>query len=383
MLTTISITGFRTFEHWTGSNLGRINLVVGANGAGKTSFLEAVRLLGARGHPVALLMSAIERGEYDVDEGDDGSKERVAALWYAFRGRAVDPAATIVIDADDTAGHRHLVSAEIFDAALQDREAIALSYSSAPDAESPAGFEARGMFPDWAMRVHLDSSQTAAIEVPLAWSRGAARRLHLTEPPARGRLQSVGRMLPVFLRSNSLDNATLARLWDDVAATPAKEALIASIQRLEPAVRDIDLRSDRDLPFRSRVALRLSNGEERRAPIGSMGEGVTWLFSLALAAAATPSNLLLVDNIDAGLHHRVMDDMWTMVVAAARRRNLQVFATTHSVDCITALRRACERDEARGEDVRVVSLTRGGEIGITFTANELATAIEGEVELRG
>src|SRR4051812_5683801 len=107
MLTTISITGFRTFERVTVSNLGRINVLVGENGAGKTSFLEAVRLLGAHGHPIALLASAIERGEYDVDEDDDGSKERVAALWFSFRGRTADKAASFAIDAEDTASHHH------------------------------------------------------------------------------------------------------------------------------------------------------------------------------------------------------------------------------------------------------------------------------------
>ena len=67
----------------------------------------------------------------------------------------------------------------------------------------------------------------------------------------------------------------------------------------------------------------------------------------------------------------------------ARRRDLQVFATTHSIDCLTALRRACEREEKRGDDVRVVRLVKGGRAAITFTAQELATAIEGEVEVRG
>ncbi|WP_437672568.1 AAA family ATPase [Sorangium sp. So ce131] len=382
MLTTISMTGFRTFEHVEFSNLGRINLLVGENGAGKTSFLEAVRLLGTRGHPAALLASAIERGEYDVYEDDAGSKERVALLHFAFLGRKVDQMATFAIDAEDTSGHRQRVSTQVFDAAPRDPEAPVFFDPSVPDPESPAGFETRGMFPEWAMRVYLGPDQKSKIEVPLAWSRGTAHRLGLTEPPPGALLRSAAR-LPVFLRSNSLDDAILARLWDDVAATPNKETVIRSLQRIEPSVRDIDLRSDRDLPFRSRVALRLSNGKESRAPIGSLGEGVTWLFALALGAAATPYNLLLVDDIDAGLHHSVMDDMWTMVIDAARERKLQVFATTHSIDCLTALRRACERDGLRGQDVRVVRLIRGGEVGITFTADELATAIEGEVEVRG
>ena len=91
----------------------------------------------------------------------------------------------------------------------------------------------------------------------------------------------------------------------------------------------------------------------------------------------------LVDDIDAGLHHRVMAHMWAMVIDTARRRDLQVFATTHSIDCITALRRACIDAPERASEIRVVRLVKGGGSGITFTADELDTAIEGEVEVRG
>jgi hypothetical protein len=170
-------------------------------------------------------------------------------------------------------GASHRVRAEVFDAAPRDPEAPVFINPAVEDPESPTGLATRGVFPDWAMRVHLDSPRKRIMELPVAWSRGAARRLRLAEPPSGARRDAGG--LPVFLRSNSLDDAILARLWDEVVATPAKEAVIASLKQLEPSVRDIDLRSDRDLPFRSRVAVRLSNGEENRAPIGSLGEGVT------------------------------------------------------------------------------------------------------------
>lgn len=235
------------------------------------------------------------------------------------------------------------------------------------------------MFPEWGVRLGLDEG-SARIDVPLHWSRGSAHRLRLMAPrwDARARAE-----IPVFLRANDVDDTVLGQLWDRVAATPDKDAVIAALQRLEPHIRDIDLRSEPRLPFRSRVAVRIENGASSSAPIGSFGEGVAWLFALALGAAATPNKLLLVDDIDAGLHHRVMAHMWAMVIDTARRRGLQVFATTHSIDCIAALRRACIDAPERASEIRVVRLVKGGPAGITFTADELDTAIEGEVEVRG
>lgn len=240
-----------------------------------------------------------------------------------------------------------------------------------------------GLPPAWALRLQVDGGRGGPpLELPLSWSADSAQRQQMMLPPV-GKRQRLLARLPVLLRANGLDDALLARLWDEVLAISAKDRVIAALQRLEPSIHDLDLRSDTTLPFRSRVSLRLANGHQTRAPIGSLGEGVTWLFALALALAATPGRLLLVDDIDAGLHHRAMDSLWDLVLATARARDVQVFATTHSIDCLHALRRACGTDAQHGDDVRVVRLAKDQTKGITFTADELATAIDGEIEVRG
>jgi hypothetical protein len=376
MLTSITVDGFRSFEHVAVSNLGRINLLVGENCAGKTSLLEAIRLFGAGGHPSALLASALDRGEYDIEERDEGPAERMIALRFAFFGRMVHEGGRFVIDGCDASGQHRIISANIVDVGWRDPEAPVIVDSKSME-DPDTGFRGRSLFPEWAVRIVKGPDRKDSIEIPINWSASRARQLSLPEPRSSSRL-------PVLLKANSLDDAILSRLWDKVAATPAKQQVVAALRGLERFIQDIDLRADREMPFRSRVVVRLSDDDESAVPIGSLGEGITWIFALALGAAATPSNLLLVDDIDAGLHHRVMDGMWKMVLTTARRRNLQVFATTHSIDCLTALKRICAQDETAGNDVRVVRLVKGGPTtGITFTAAELATAIEGEVEVRG
>jgi len=375
MFTSASMSGFRCFEDLSVTDLGRVNLVVGENGAGKSSFLEGMRLLRAGGNPMTLLASALARGEYDSEEDEAGKPERVAVLRFAFHGRRSEKGARFRIEGRGPEGADRIVTGEVVDLADVDPEAPRRGVASSGSGEA----EWQGMFPELAVRLRLDEG-SASIDVPLHWSRGSAHRLRLMAPrwDARARVE-----IPVFLRANDVDDTVLGQLWDRVAATPDKDAVVQALRRLEPHVRDIDLRAEPRLPFRSRVAVRLENGSSSSAPIGSFGEGVAWLFSLALGAAATPNKQLLVDDIDAGLHHRVMAHMWAMVIDTARRRDLQVFATTHSIDCITALRRACIDVPERAAEIRVVRLVKGGRTGITFTADELETAIEGEVEVRG
>jgi hypothetical protein len=372
MITKAKLLRFRCFEDFELADLGRVNLVVGSNGAGKTSLLEGIRLLRAGGNPMVLLASAMERGEYDSEELEDGRAERVAKLHFAFYGREPAGGASFRI-AGSEKEHELSVDAEVVDVSHRDDEAP-LFGSRSPSGET----QLTGMFPDWAVR--LTRHDGARTEVPLSWSRSEARRLRLPAPRADARMLAD---IPVFLRANAVNDDVLGKLWDLVVASPAKDEVIASLRKLEPNVRDVDLRADPQLPFRSRVALRIDNGESSRAPIGSFGEGVTWMFALALAAAATPGSLLLVDDIDAGLHHRVMADMWTMIIDAALRRDLQIFATTHSIDCLRALHRVCAADPARAEAIRVVRVVKGHPSGITFDAEELDVAIEGEIEVRG
>ena len=69
-----------------------------------------------------------------------------------------------------------------------------------------------------------------------------------------------------------------------------------------------------------------------RVPLRSMGEGMQRLLSLALHLVRAAHSYLLVDDIDTGLHHSVMKAMWRMVIETARRLDVQVLATTHSLD---------------------------------------------------
>ena len=67
-----------------------------------------------------------------------------------------------------------------------------------------------------------------------------------------------------------------------------------------------------------------------------MGDGI-WHLALAIAITRCRNGFLLVDEIDTGLYYGVLPDMWKMVIDASRRLNVQVFASTHSFDCVQAL----------------------------------------------
>src|SRR5207237_7314633 len=89
-------------------------------------------------------------------------------------------------------------------------------------------------------------------------------------------------------------------------------------------------------PSRGGIVVGLK-GQELRLPLGSMGDGMRRLMALATSLAFTKEGCLFLDEIDTGLHYSVMSDMWKLVIGKANASNIQVFASTHSWDCIEGL----------------------------------------------
>lgn len=82
MLKTIKIENFRGFESFELQNLGRLNLLVGTNNSGKTSILEAIRLLCSRNNLEPLREMMISRGECFWDENRKYKELDICHLFY-------------------------------------------------------------------------------------------------------------------------------------------------------------------------------------------------------------------------------------------------------------------------------------------------------------
>lgn len=72
-------------------------------------------------------------------------------------------------------------------------------------------------------------------------------------------------------------------------------------------------------------------GIGRMLPLALLGGGMTRLASLVLHIGNAPNGVVLVDEIENGLHHSILSKVWRAIDEANREFNTQVFATTHSL----------------------------------------------------
>jgi hypothetical protein len=118
-------------------------------------------------------------------------------------------------------------------------------------------------------------------------------------------------------------------------------------------------------------------------PIGMMGDGFQRCFEIGVAAVMHEWPFLYVDEIDNGLHHTVLEPVWRWLALLSQKRGLQIFATTHSEECIHA---ACRAFTALNDDgLRVLRLDRREDrtTAALYDRALVETAAETGVEIRG
>jgi AAA15 family ATPase/GTPase len=142
-------------------------------------------------------------------------------------------------------------------------------------------------------------------------------------------------------------------------------------------------------PQIDRIAISESDGAKIRlrgakspVPLGSLGEGVSRILTLALHLALTPGGFLLIDEIENGLHWSVMPKVLRFLIEAATANQTQVFAATHSKDWLEGLAKLHSKDPELAAHVAVHRLEEGEPAAIRFDAGRIAEYVEMEMEAR-
>jgi hypothetical protein len=127
--------------------------------------------------------------------------------------------------------------------------------------------------------------------------------------------------------------------------------------------------------------LRADIGARRLLPIALLGDGFQRLVSMSLALFASRGGCLLVDDFENGTHYSRLTDVWTKLLTMARRTKTQIFAATHSRECLLA---AHEASKDQPEDLAAKRLERTNtEIrSVRIAHAEMATALELGWEVR-
>jgi len=188
-----------------------------------------------------------------------------------------------------------------------------------------------------------------------------------------------------FITTESVSSDDLVAVWDRITLTPYEERVHNAIRLLEPNIERIAPQASRSPYYGSSDRggfLVKMKGEETPVPIGSMGDGMWRIMAMAISLAQCKDGVLLIDEIDTGLHYSVMTDMWKLIYGAALELNVQVFASTHSNDCVNSLAEFCFQDNVAAQEVTLQRIEQGKKKSIPYSAKEIEISAAKQIEVR-
>ena len=150
--------------------------------------------------------------------------------------------------------------------------------------------------------------------------------------------------------------------------------ILDALRVMEPGLAGIEDNSSSGAPM-----VYVDVGLPELVPLPVMGAGMTHVARIVLAAARVAGGVVLVDEIENGLHHSVLSDVWRVIGKAAADFDVQVFATTHSFECVEAAHAALGADGFR---LHRIEARDGGRRCITLSPTAVAGAVRHNMEIR-
>ncbi len=365
MLSSLRIKNFRCFQEFELQQLGKLNLLVGTNNSGKTSILEAIQLLKSHSNLESLREVMVGRGEYR----DDGRRE--LDIRHLFYGHEIDMNSKFSIIADSYEDTQE-ISVSIEPKEWDDKQTILFKNVRNRDFEDSQQV---------ALTIKWSGQENETINLPLSTDNSLPfnylDRVRKDTKNSGAKTQ--------FVTSSSLTRENMMELFDQVVLTPEEHLITEALQTIEPSIERIasvgSVTRYRYTDSRSGFVVRLSNSTQR-IPIGSMGDGIWRMLGLTLAIVNAKNGVLLVDEIDTGLHFSAMSNMWKLIWEIAKRLNVQVFATTHNSDCWTSLAAIASNESSSNEGITIQRIEKGKPRSIVFTGRQVVIAAEQGIEVR-
>lgn len=373
VLDSLEISGFRAFDQLEIDHLGRVNLIVGKNNVGKSCLLEALRLYAHRGAPQTLLRTLDARDELgEVREGDS-VESYIRALGHLFHGwrifRAYGRTDEFIISPLKSK-HSKLVISTAWYYPDQNGGRNVLRHID-PRQPLLIDVEPEDTLPGLDIKLGEENLLSVPLNrfftgIPYSLLRGS---LQIDEVPCR------------FISSDGLSHRKIAALWDDIALQPEESDVLKGLDILSPDIERLNLLGHGERRNERIPMVRIKEAP-MPIPLRSLGEGMNRLFGILLALANAKHGLLLIDEVDSGLHYSVHKDLWRLIFQVAQRLDVQVFATTHSWDCIAGFQQSAqELAQETGMLIRLEN-RQGHIVPVVFDEDRLAIATRQDIEVR-
>jgi len=346
MIQSLEIENFRGFKSLRLEALRPVNIIVGPNASGKTSLLEALFLV-AGNTPENSLKLKRWRGLTGKFFAIVPGREPWQDIFFDLTKAAIS-----ISIMDNEWGKRRL------DVSLGSEQMITLPFGESPQ------------------------QQLAYNPISFIWNIGEKTfeaPLQITKEGLR-----IGNV-PQFSNTSFLTNkggtqTENADRFSALSKVNRENEIINAMKEMYPFIQNLTVETD---PGVGAALFALIKGRDKKIPVPLISDGINKYVSILLAIYFANKGLLLVDDIESGFYYRTIKHMWTGMLKQAKSNETQVFAATHSMECLQALRSSVEKDP---DSFCLLRMRRNQENGACeaerFDGKRFAAALEEGFEIR-
>ncbi|WP_119631563.1 MULTISPECIES: AAA family ATPase [Methylocaldum] len=364
---------FRLFDRLRIDRLARVNLFVGKNNSGKSALLEAIEVYASNASPRTLLNLVKAREETWSGKAQVEFRQLYGnPIRHLFLGHELP-----------RIGERGVVLGPI-DVPADQVNIITAAFRVASDEQGNLTRTPVNQTDLW------ETDDTIELALMARDGERFRRIMRLDDDLERVMRRSYSSSLfeieakcPIqVVPTRNMEGRKIAKLWDMIGLTDLAEEVISGIRLIDPHITGIQFVESTVSLRDERVPLVRTSLSDEPLPLRSMGDGITRLFHIVLALTAAKGGILLVDEFENGLHWSVQSAVWKIIFRLAERLDVQVFATTHSRDCINGFEAAWKENENLGAFFRLDTNKQGQVQARAYSLDTLTDALDTAVEVR-
>jgi len=365
-LSSLSIRSFRGLFDANLEEFARINLITGLNGAGKSGILEAAFLICAPEQPENTLAINGMRG---IDSFRISAETMNDTPWDNMFAWGDDVRNPVDISCVTSDGLRVNLQMEIVSDERELRRRV-------PDAtRTPSK-----------LATAFDFSAGRALRYKVRRSNKLTERiLFIDDGRVRSEPKSGTPIIQAALRISSgrTDRETIAERFSKFEMEGEVPSLVESLRFIEPRLCDLGLVFSKPSP-----TVVADIGLPKRLPVAFLGQGFGTVLQMLIDMRLADNGILLLDEVENGLHHSVMRDVWLTLDSWAQKYDTQIIATTHSLECIEAAfdALAAKPGDEDADPLRVFRLSRTPSGSVTpireYSSGGLTAALDAGLEVR-
>jgi len=346
MFKELNISNFRGIGSLKLKDMSKLNLVVGANNSGKTTILESL-----------FLLTGVSNSKLPLKINSFRFFDLIGELSWKSFFKDLNINNAIVLDAkfdDKSKRNLKIKPHTMVMEPIKDQNRVTTSSTSAP--------EINGLTLEATISNRDKKDIKSEIWVDLE-KGGHSLVINLAKDYKELRKG-------VFISDRT--KSDLSDRFDNIQRRKEENQVIEILKAVEPRLEDIRLGQG--------GVLLVDLGLNDRVPLHLMGGGMVKILAVVLAIIDTKDGMVLIDEIENGLHFKSQEILWNAIAKTSEKYNVQIVAATHSIENIRAFSNVL-KGKTKGSLYRIETAGKQHK-SIYFSQEKIKSFVESNWEMR-